>query len=183
VGGAGSASTTALTIELSSHCSLSAGQKVEVDFTADAPSSTGTLHFDVTTSKNATPASSSSVTITTAGPQLSAASVEFGANTAYTVTDVPLASVSADQTTLKLTVGVTIGTEAIDLYGGAAGYTVTYTPPGGTSTGDTVTNVALSSAYHVAALTLATAVADGGVLNITAKGTNPARAAPRKPTK
>ena len=41
VGGAGSTTTTAATIELSSQCSLSAGQKVEVGFTADAPSSTG----------------------------------------------------------------------------------------------------------------------------------------------
>jgi hypothetical protein len=41
VGGAGSATTTALIIEMASHCSLSAGQKVEVDFTADAPSATG----------------------------------------------------------------------------------------------------------------------------------------------
>ncbi len=172
-GGAGSAAATGVTIELSSHCSLSAGQKVEVDFTADAPSSTGTMHFDVSTSKNATPASSSAVTIATTGPQLSAGSVEFGANTAYTITDVPVASVSADQTTLKLTVGVTTGTEAISFYGGAAGYTVTYTPSAGTATADAVTNVALSSSNHVATLTLATAVANGGILNITAKGTNP----------
>ncbi len=173
VGGAGSAAATGLTIELSSKCSLSAGQKVEVDFTADAPSATGTMHFDVSTSKNVTPASSSSVTITTAGTQLSAASVEFGANTTYTVTDVPVASVSANQTSLKLTVNVTTGTEPISLYSGAAGYTVTYTPSGGTAAADAVTNVTLSSG-QVAILTLATAVANGGVLNITAKGTNPA---------
>jgi hypothetical protein len=174
VAGAGSATTAAVTIELSSHCSLSAGQKVEVDFTADAPSSTGTMHFDVSTSKNTTPASSTPVTIGAAGPQLSAASVEFGANTSYTITDVPVANVSADQTTLKLTAGVTAGTEAVDFYSGAAGYHITYTPSGGTTTTDAVTSVTLSSANHVATLTLATAVANGGILNITATGTNPA---------
>ncbi len=96
VGGAGSAAPTGLTIELSSNCSLSAGQKVEVDFSADAPSSTGTMHFNVATSKNTTPGSSNSVTVSTAGPQLTAASVEFGVNTTYSVTDVPVANVSAE---------------------------------------------------------------------------------------
>ena len=173
-GGAGSATPTGVTIELSSHCSLNAGQKVEVDFTADAPSSTGTMHFNVSTSKNATPAASTSVTVATSGAQLSAASVEFGANTTYSISDVPVANVSADQTLLKLTAGSTTGTEEISFYSGAAGYTVTYTPSGGSATADAVTGVTLSSANHVAVLTLATAVANGGILNITAKGTNPA---------
>ncbi len=173
VGGTGSATATAAIIELSSQCSLSAGQKVEVGFTADAPSSTGTMHFDVSTSKNATPASSNSLTVAVAGPQLSAASVAFGANTTYSITDVPVAGVSSGQTTIKLTVGVTSGTEAIDFYSGAASYTVTYTPSAGTASNDTVTNVVLSSSNHVATLTLASPVANGGVLNITARGTNP----------
>ncbi len=176
VGGAGSATTTALTIEMSSHCSLSAGQKVEVDFTADAPSTTGTMRFDVSTSNNATPASSNPVTIAVAGPQLSAASVEFGANTTYSITDVPVASMSSAQTTLRLTAGATSGTQAIDFYSGAAGYTVTYTPSAGATSNDTVTQVVLSSSDHIATLTLASAVTNGGVLNITAKGTNPAAA-------
>ena len=153
VGGAGSAAPTGLTIELSSKCSLSAGQKVEVDFSADAPSSTGTMHFNVATSKNTTPGSSNSVTVSTAGPQLTAASVEFGVNTTYTVTEVPVANVSANQTSLKLTAGVTVGSEAISFYGGAAGYTVTYAPSGGAATRDAVTSVVLSSANHVATLT------------------------------
>jgi hypothetical protein len=174
VGGAGTASTTAMTIELSSSCSLSAGQNVEVDFTADAPSSTGTMYFDVSTSKNATAASSNSVTIAVVGPQLSAASVQFGANTTYSVTGVPVASATSGQTTVRLTVGVTSGTGAITLYSGSAGYTVTYTPGSGTATKDTVTSVALSSSNHAATLTLATAVTNGDVLNITAEGTNPA---------
>ncbi len=173
VGGAGSASAVAVTIELSSSCSLSAGQQVEVGFTAGAPSATGTMYFDVSTSKNATPASSGPITIAVAGPQLSAASAQFGANTTYSVAGVPVASASSGQTTVKLTVGVTRGTEAITLYSGSAGYTVTYTPASGTATTDTVASVALSSSNHAATLTLATAVANGGVLNITAEGTNP----------
>ena len=85
-----------------------------------------------------------------------------------------MASVSSGQTTLKLIVGDTSGTQAIDFYSGAAGYTVTYTPSAGTASNDAVTNVVLSSNNHSATLTLASAVANGGVLNITAKGTNPA---------
>ena len=172
-GGVGSATPAAVRIELSSHCSLRAGQKVEVDFTAEAPSRTGTMYFGVSTSKNATPASSNSVTVTVAGPQLSADSVEFGVNTTYSITDVPVANVSSGQTTLKLIVGDTSGNQAIDFYSGAAGYTVTYTPSAGTASNDAVTNVVLSSNNHSATLTLASAVANGGVLNITAKGTNP----------
>ena len=169
----GDTTTTAAIIELSSQCSLSTGQKVEVGFTADAPSSTGTMHFDVSTSKNATPASSNSLTVAVAGPQLSAASVAFGANTTYSITDVPVAGVSSGQTTIKLTVGVTSGTEAIDFYSGAASYTVTYTPSAGTASNDTVTKVVLSSSNHIATLTLSSPVANGGVLNLTARGTNP----------
>ena len=174
VGGAGSATPTGVTLELSSKCSLDAGQKVEVDLSANAPASTGTIHFSVSTSKNTTPASSNTVAISTAGPQLSAASVEFGVNTTYTVTAVPVANVSANQTTLTLTVGITSGTEGIQFYSGPAGYTVTYTPAGGSASADPVTNVALGSGNHVATLTLTTAVANGGILNITANGTNPA---------
>ena len=174
VGGAGSATTTAVTIELSSHCSLNAGQNVEMDFTAVAPSSTATMRFNVSTSKNATPAPSNTVTVAVAGPQLSAASAEFGANTTYSVSDVPVASLSSGQNTLKLTASVTSGTRAISFFSGAAGYTVTYTPPVGAARNDPVTNVALGSTNHIVTLTLANAVANGDVLNITAKGTNPA---------
>ena len=84
-----------------------------------------------------------------------------------------MANVSSGQTTLKLIVGDTSGNQAIDFYSGAAGYTVTYTPSAGTASNDAVTNVVLSSNNHSATLTLASAVANGGVLNITAKGTNP----------
>ncbi len=183
LGGAGSATTTAVTIEMSSHCSLGAGQQVAVGFTADAPSSPGTMRFDVSTSQNATLASSNSVTVAVAGPQLSAASVAFGADTTYSITDVPVAGMSSGQTSIKLTVGVTSGTEAIDFYSGAASYTVTYTPPAGTASNDTVANVVLSSSNHIATLTLARAVANGGVLNITAKGTNPVANGATQPNK
>ena len=57
------------------------------------------MRFDVSTSKNATLASSNSLTVAVAGPQLSAASVAFGANTTYSITDVPVAGMSSGQTT------------------------------------------------------------------------------------
>ena len=174
VGGAGRASTTAVTIDLSSNCSLSAGQDVEVGFSAGAPSTTGTMYFDVSTSENATPDSSNSIAIAVAGPELSAVSAQFGARTTYSVTGVPVANLSAGQTTLKLTAGAARGAQAITLYSGAKAYSVTYTPPSGSATNDKVTSVALSSGGHAATLTLASPVANGGVLNITVKGVNPA---------
>jgi hypothetical protein len=177
VGGAGSATTTTLTVELAQNCSFSAGQKVEVDFNADAPSSTGTFHLNVSTSKNTSPASSNTVTVATAGPQLTATTVAFGANSTYTIGDVPVASLSTNQTTLSLSVGVTSGTGAITFYNGAPGYTVTYTPSGGSATADPVGSVVLSSSGHVATLTLGSPLATGDIVNITARGTNPAAVA------
>ena len=49
VGGAGSSAATGLTIELASTCNISAGSRVQVDFTANAPSAAGSFYFSVTT--------------------------------------------------------------------------------------------------------------------------------------
>lgn len=174
-GGTPVPSTSQLIIELESTCTINAGSQVEVFFTANAPSTLGSFYFTVTTSTSSMPATSNSITVSLAGPALSAASLAFGANTNYTISNLPVAGLSADQTTLTLIAGLTAGTELITFYSGAAGYSVYYTPSGGTATADTVT--AATATGSTVILTLASSLATGDTLDITATGTNPAYSA------
>ncbi len=105
-------------------------------------------------------------------PTLSAASISFGASTTYTISNVPVGSLSANGTTVVMSAAVTRGTEALAFYNGASGYSVSYTPSGGSATADAV-DAAVASGAKVT-LTLATTLVGGDTLNITAKGTNPA---------
>lgn len=175
VGGAGSSAATGLTIELASTCNISAGSRVQVDFTANAPSAAGSFYFSVTTALNTTAALSNSVVVGPSGPSLSAASHAFGANTTYTISNVPVLNLSANQAaqdTVVLSAGVTRGTEALTFYDGAAsGYTVVYTPPGGAAISDPVQSANAQGAQVT--LTLANPIMTGGSLNLTALGTNP----------
>ncbi len=178
VGGGGASTAGILTIDLNGNCNITAGSRVEVDFEATAPAATGHFDFNVTTVMNATPAASNAVAVASSGLTLSAASRAFGANTTYTISNVPIvsaAAVLANQNSVVLSVGVTSGTEALSLYtGGASGYTVTYTPPGGAPIADPV-NSATAQGGQIT-LTLANPVMTGGSLTITALGTNPAAA-------
>jgi hypothetical protein len=172
----GAYSATGVTIDLDSLCSTGADTKVEVDFTANAPASTGTLGFTVTTSENDTPASSNGVTVTTPRPVLTAASYAFGANTTYTIGEAPVAGLTSGGNSLTLTASATQGTGTIAFLNsgsGGAGYAVDYVPPGGgAATSDTATNASASGA--TVTLTLATALVSGDTVDITASGQNPA---------
>jgi hypothetical protein len=173
----GAYSATGVTIDLGASCSLSSGTKAEIDFTANAPASTGTFSFAVTTSDNSSPATSNTITTTTAGPVLTAATYAFGANTTYTVNDVPVASLTASGTSLTLTAAATHGTGKIAFVnsGTGAGYAVTVVPSGGTASADTVTNAVASG--DTVTLTLTTALVSGDALTLTATGSNPAASA------
>lgn len=173
VGGAGSVAVTGITIELLAACSVSADSTLEVDFNADAPATTGTFDFTVTTSANTTPGTSNVVSIGTSGPAFQAASVAFGANTAYTINDIPVLNLSSSGDTLVLSSIPTLGTGYITFYGGTSGYSVTYTPSGGGTTADTVESVVLGPGNTSVTLTLADALVTGDTLSITATGTNP----------
>jgi hypothetical protein len=160
---------------LNSSCSLAAGSKAQVDFTANAPTSTGNFTFAVTTSKNGTAGTSNSISVSTAGPILTAASYASGANTTYTVNGVTVGSLTASGTTLILSAAATVGTETISFLNsgsGGAGYSVTVAPSGGTTFTDTVTNAAASGS--MVTLSLGSALVNGDSLIITATGTNPA---------
>jgi hypothetical protein len=170
----GAYSATGITVDLTSSCTLASGTKAEVDFQAQAPASTGTFTFAVTTSKNSTSASSNSVTVSPAGPVLTAVSYAFGANTSYTMNDIPVAGLSANGTALTLTAAATHGAGTIAFLNsgsGGAGYSVAYTPSGGSATSDTVTNA--SAAGATVTLTLGTALVTGDTITVTATGTNP----------
>ena len=170
-GGAGTDVTAGLSIELDSSCVISAGNTVQVYFTASAPSTTGSFYFTVTTSANATVATSNAITTGTSTATLAAALYGFGANTTYAISNMPVANLSVNPTTLVLTAIITGGTEALSFYPGVAGYSVSYTPSGGTATSDPVT--AASVVANSVTLTLTSGLVNGDTLNITATGTNP----------
>ncbi len=171
-GGAGTDTAATVTIELGSSCTISAGTSMEVIYTADAPVPTGTFTFTITTSGDTYPATSNQISVSTSGSTLTASSLSFGANATYTVTGVPVANVTSGGTSLTLVTNATAGTETINFYNGSAGYTVTYTPSGGSATADAVT-AAVSTGASVT-LTLATALVNGDTMTVTAEGTNPA---------
>ncbi|HMK96810.1 MAG TPA: hypothetical protein VK425_04635, partial [Acidimicrobiales bacterium] len=168
----GSASPSGVTIDLESSCDVSTGTRVEVDLDANAPSAPGSLYFTVTSKENATASTSSTITVKASGPSLWAASYSFGANTTYTLSNYVVANLGSGGATLSITAAATQGSETVSFYNGVPGYTVTYTPSGGSATSDPVQGVVAVGAS--ATLTLATALADGGTVVVTATGTNPA---------
>ncbi|HTW08037.1 MAG TPA: hypothetical protein VME46_11025 [Acidimicrobiales bacterium] len=171
--GGGSVTPSGITIELASSCSVASGSKVEVDFEAETPASPGAFNFSVTTSRNSTPATSNSVTLSNSGPALTAISQGFGANTTYTVSGLTVSGVGGGgTTTVTLTAQPTSGgTITFVNSSTGAGYSVIATPSGGSATSDTVTNATSSGATVV--LTLANAIVSGDTLSITAIGQNP----------
>jgi hypothetical protein len=171
-GGAGIDTAATVTIELGSACAISAGTSMEVIYNADAPVTAGTFNFSVTTSGDNYPAISNQITVSTSGSALTVSPLTFGANATYTLTNVPVANLTAGGSTLSLVANATAGAETINFYNGSAGYSVTYTPSGGSATADPVTAGASTGASVT--LTLTTALVSGDTLTITAEGTNPA---------
>jgi hypothetical protein len=172
VGGAGTDAAATITIELGSSCAISAGTSVEVIYTADAPVTTSSFNFTITTSGDTYPATSNQITVSSSGSSLTASTLSFGANATYTISSVTVANLTSLGTTLTLVSNATVGAETIAFYNGAAGYSVTYTPSGGSATADTVSAAAAAGASVT--LTLGTALANGDALTVTAEGTNPA---------
>ncbi|HTW07950.1 MAG TPA: hypothetical protein VME46_10585 [Acidimicrobiales bacterium] len=171
--GPGIDSPSDLIIDIQSSCSIPAGATVEVDFTVFAPITIGNFDFSVGTSGSSAQVSNL-VAVGTNGATLVAVSRSFGANTNYSISNVAVTNLSGSGNLLELTAGVTQGTEWITFYSGASGYSVTYTPVGGTPTVDPIVGspLILGSGQAVE-LTLSTALVTGDVLDVTATGTNP----------
>ncbi len=172
-GGAGTDLSTGFTIELSTSCSINAGNTVQVYFTADAPSATGSFYFTVATSTNGTLASSNTVNVGTSAGDLTASGYGFGSNAQYTISNVTVSGLTANENSILLVANVTLGVGNITWYNatGGAGYSVTVTPPGGSAFSDPVTSATVLG--NGVTLALGDALAEGDVLNITATGTNP----------
>ena len=167
--------TTTFTIDLAASCSIAAGDEVEVDFTAAGPPITGDFDLTVTTSGNATPAISNILTVEPQPPTISATSVVLGANATYTLSDASWSTLTTGVNALVLTAKATAGS-TISWYGGASGYSVTYTTPKGALAGDPVVAAKVTTTTTLndtVTLTLTAALAAGDNLTITGKGTNP----------
>jgi hypothetical protein len=138
------------------------------------------LTFEITTSGNATPALSNPVTITIAPPAVSVASAVAGANTTYSVADVPVTGLSSGGTSVVLIAKATSGSGTVAWYNGASGYTVTYEAGGGGAvTTDTVSAATVSTTTNpgdAVTLALVTSLESGYTVNIDAAGTNPSAA-------
>jgi len=170
-GGAGTVSATGMTVEVASSCTIGAQSTVQVDFTADAPDTAGTFTFTVTTSANATAATSNGITVSHTGPSLSASTYRFGANATFFVSHVPVAGLSANTSQLTLRSVPTSGSAPVAFYRGATGYHVSYTAPGSTAESDPVSSATGSSG--AVTLDLADSLANGGAVSLTLIGTNP----------
>ena len=166
-----------LTVALGAGCRVGGGDTVTLDLIATAPSSSGSLTFDVTTSGNATSAVSNPVTVSVAPPAVAAASSVAGANTTYSIADVPVTGLSSDGTSLVLVARTTVGSGTVAWYNGPPGYTVTFAPSGGGAvTTDVVSAATASTTVNSAdtvTLSLVTSLANGYTVDITAIGTNP----------
>jgi hypothetical protein len=188
--GAASGTQTASSVQavLSGSCSIAAGDKVTVDFTATAPAAAGSLIFGVVTSANATSATANTITVTSTEPTVSVSGSGGqtpGQNATYTITGVPIKNVSGSTNSVTLSAsscsagggpctGNYPGTGTVSWNGSLSGggYSATYTPSGGTAATDPVTAASATNTSSVT-LTLTNAVSNGGTLTITAPGQNP----------
>jgi hypothetical protein len=177
-----SPTTSGIVFTVSCTSGISAGATVQVVFNALAPSSN--FNFAVSTSANSTADDTNTVTVTSVPPSLSASSVTPGAGVVYSITGVGAsganggswATLTGSSTNMiQLTSSGTLTSTAISWYtSGPSGYTVTYTPPGGTVTADAVSSISPTTGPTATiTLTLANAIPQGSTVNITADGTNP----------
>jgi large repetitive protein len=191
----GSSTTTSVTFILMSSCSIASGDKVQASFNASAPASTVTTYtFGVSTSVNATVVSSNTITNTSTPPVLAASGHGSGANVVYTITQFGAANggLTASTGALVLTASCSLTCTATPptiawSNSGAGGYSVTYTPSGGTATGVTLSSVTLSGSINctptaspptltgcnVVTLGLNSLIPTGATVTITGTGTNP----------
>ena len=159
-----------ITIELGGSCTIGAGDTVQVYFTADAPSSTGSFYFTVTPSGSVLE-TSNVITVGASEETLTASTYAAGQNATYTISGITVGAVTSGNNTIVLTAIIVGGSEALSFYDGTAGYTVTLIAPGGSAVSDPV-GAAVTSGNSVT-LTLTDAFVDGDTLTIPAEGTNP----------
>ena len=174
-----------LVITVNCSSGISAGATVQVVFNATSPGSN--FYFEVSTSANSTAVDTSTVTVSSAPPTLSASTLTPGAGAVYSISSIGGAGATNALTGVNtpsaqwsnLTGSATVielTSNAITWYSsGPGGYSVTYTPPSSTAASDPVTAINTQTAGHVY-LQLTSSIPVGSTVNITADGTNPALA-------
>jgi hypothetical protein len=175
------ATISTFTVTLPSSCSVAIGDSVEVDFQAETPATTGTLAFAVATTNNGASASVN-VTVTSQPPSASASVSSLGADATYTITGVGSTpghtwgalSVSPATSFIELT-STASGISWFPSASGA-GYSVTYTPTGGSATADAVTSATVFGVYTVVLALTNPLPAAVSTATITATGQNPSTA-------
>ena len=171
--GGGVVGASVVTVDLGSSCSLTAGDEVEVDFTAKSPRVGPSFYFSVTSSVNRAPATSSPVTTSSSPPAFSATSQSLGAQVSYSVTDASWSAFTLSQsfTVVLLHASATVGS-SLSWDASTAGYSATVTSPGGAIAPDVVQSVSVGAppGLSFATLVLASPVAAGDSLSIMAQG-------------
>ena len=165
--------STGLEVTLSGSCTIAIGDSAEVDFTSAAAVTPNLFTFDVVTSANGTPAVSGAITVSSAPPTASASSPALGANTDYSINGVPVKALSSGGTSLVLVAKAVSGTGTVAWYNGASGYSVTYTPPAGAAVTIPLSGVTVLRGVNpgdTVIVTLGSALASGGSVDVTAEG-------------
>ena len=187
---------TALIITLGSNCNIAAGDVIKIGLTAKDPSSN--FSFSVASTVNGTSVASNTVTINSIPPTVSASPVTVGYGATYTIAGIgtspsvpwnstALTVTGVTESVTSLTVESTVtGTpttaNSIGWYGSSngAGYSVTYTPSGGSLTTDTVQSATVSSSAagtnNIVEVLLSSGIPVGANITLTAEGLNPSAA-------
>lgn len=111
-----------------------------------------------------------------------AGSLDFGASTTYTISNVAVSGLAGPSTSVSLMAEYGPSSQGLPddaqqwVEFASGTYAVTYTPPGGTPTADPVVAMDLENPGWDVVLTLADPVANGSTLQVVAPGTNPSPA-------
>ncbi len=138
-----------ITLNSSACPSIAAGSTVTVTFNAGGvgppAEPSGNFNYTVATSTNSTTVNSPTVVVSSAPPTLSASNQVAGQSSTFTITGAGAANANGGSwSTLTGTAGVLVLSSTgstVTWAPGAASYTVTYTPSGGTAATDAVTAV------------------------------------------
>jgi hypothetical protein len=173
---------TGFQVIMATNCTVAVGDEVEVDFSAVA-STTQTVDLSVATTNNGASSATADVTVNAEPPDVSASSDALGADASYTITSLGVTgALGGNWSTFSGTPDsagfLALTATALTWYSstGGAGYTVTYTPSGGTATADAVTAAVVSGGGADVLLTLTDSIPENSTVTITALGTNPTTA-------
>ena len=195
--GGGSVASGALVVTLTSSCNIAAGDTIKIGLTVTDP--TSNFSFSVASTVNGTEVNSNSVTINAVPPTIAASPLATGYGATYTIAGLgaspslpwnsttltatnvvePITSLVVVSTPVGALAPVPTATNSTGWYASAngAGYSVTYTPSGGSLTTDTVQSATTASTdagtNNQVSLLLASGIPAGSSITLTAEGLNP----------